>query len=218
MLGVQPQTVRKMLREGLLDQEPGLRGVAVVVSSASLARLRAMRARGTGRPWSERIAWSAVDLLAGGSAVWLTAEERYRLRRSIEQRTADEVVWLARKRASVYRYRGDSEAVSLVLSHVIPTAASAVAARRDAAAAFGLVGGSGVADGYVPVGVAQQISDTYALGEDPGGNIVLREVAFTDALTNGVPLPAIALDLADSIATRERSAGLRYLEEILAHG
>ncbi|RMI34984.1 DNA-binding protein [Nocardia stercoris] len=218
VLGVQPQAVRKMLREGLLEYEPGLRGIAVVVSSASLARLQAMRARGSGRPWSERTAWAGIDLLSGGSAGWLTPQARYRLRRSVEQQTADEFLWSARRRASVYRYRGDAEAVPLIAAHVIPTAASAVADDARVAAAFGLAGGSGIVDGYVPAGVAQQISAAYALAEDPGGNIVLREVTFTEPLANGTPMPAIALDLADSPTTRERSAGMRYLEGVLAHG
>ncbi|NUP73383.1 MAG: hypothetical protein HOQ07_01815 [Sinomonas sp.] len=80
------------------------------------------------------------------------------------------------------------------------------------AATFGLSGGSGFIDGYVPTGAAGQIADAYGLVEDPTGNIVLREADFTDPLRGGTPLPAVALDLADSLATRERSAGLRYLQ------
>ncbi|WP_136611723.1 DNA-binding protein [Sinomonas albida] len=219
-LGVQPQTVRKMIRERVLELEPGMEGVALIISSASLARARAARAapRRRGRAWSARVAWAAIDLLAGGRATWLNPAERHRLRNSLVYFGAADIAWLARNRASVHRYRATSEAVPLVAEHVIATAGSAVARSPEVAAAFGLTGGTGFVDGYVPAGAAQQIADAYGLAEDPAGNVVLREAEFTEALLNGAPLPAVALDLADSTATRERSAGLRYLEERLADG
>lgn len=222
-LGVQPQTVRKMIREGALELEPGMRGVALVVSAASLARARAARTSAvkSGRPWAARTAWAAVSLLDGGRAPWLNPAERHRLRNALARSSAEEMVWLARGRANVHRYRGIAEAIPLVAGHVVPTAGSAVAADPAVAAAFGLSGGTGFVDGYVPAGAAQQIADAYGLAEDPAGNVVLREADFTEALLEGTPLPAVALDLVDSTATREHSAGLRYLRRLrnlIAHG
>jgi hypothetical protein len=122
---------------------------------------------------------------------------------------------LARGRAAVHRYRGTADVVQRLRDHVLATGASAIADHKIAER-FGLTGGAGIVDGYVISGDAGALKAAYGLIDDREGNVVLREVATSQAFTDGVPLAAIALDLMESPATRERSAGLRVLEELLS--
>jgi hypothetical protein len=55
----------------------------------------------------------------------------------------------------------------------------------------------------------------FHLEESEDGNVTLREVDFEEGLRNGVPVAAIALDLTESLATREQSAGRRVLRKLL---
>lgn len=82
-------------------------------------------------------------------------------------------------------------------------------------AVFGLSGGDGFLDGYVPVGTADEMAAAFHLEESEDGNVTLREIDFEEGLRNGVPVAAIALDLAESMATREQSAGRRVLRKLL---
>lgn len=85
----------------------------------------------------------------------------------------------------------------------------------DMGAVFGLAGGDGFMDGYVAVGTADEMAAAFHLEEAEDGNVTLREIDFEEGLRNGVPVAAIALDLAESMATREQSAGKRVLRKLL---
>ena len=84
------------------------------------------------------------------------------------------------------------------------------------AARFGLTGCGASAEGYAMAGDADEIATMLAMVPDPAGNVVIRETALTEPFDEGsTPLAAVAIDLMDSLATRERSAGIRLLEELL---
>lgn len=85
----------------------------------------------------------------------------------------------------------------------------------DIGAVFGLAGGGGFIDGYVPTGMADQMAAAFHMEEADDGNVTLREIDFEEGLRNGTPVAAIALDLAESLATREQSAGRRVLKKLL---
>ncbi|WP_240484203.1 hypothetical protein [Pseudarthrobacter sulfonivorans] len=122
---------------------------------------------------------------------------------------------LARRRAWVRHFRGTPDVVQLLRNHLLLSGAAALH-DDDIAKRFGLSGGSGTADGYARSGDAEALQDAYGLIEDREGNVTIREVTVTGAFADGkVPVAAIALDLLESPATRERSAGRRVIKELL---
>jgi hypothetical protein len=129
-------------------------------------------------------------------------------------RNAEDVMVAARKRSLTKTFRGTSEAVEKLQENILPTGGAAMRV-ADIGAVFGLAGGGGFIDGYVPAGVADHMAEAFHLEEAEDGNVTLREVDFEDGLRSGVPVAAIALDLAESMATREQSAGKRILLKLL---
>jgi excisionase family DNA binding protein len=210
-LGVSTRQIRNMVAHGRLDVLKS--GNNLLVSTDSLNRAYQVPRR-AGRAWTPRIAWAALAMLDGADAAWLQPSERYRLRQSLQTRTVDDLMAAARNRATVRRFRATPDAISRLLEHVAATGGTAM---RDAdiASKFGLAGGGGFLDGYVPVGVAEEMAEAFYMEADTSGNVTLREVEFEEALKAGVPTAAIALDLAESVATREHSAGRSVLEKLL---
>jgi hypothetical protein len=89
---------------------------------------------------------------------------------------------------------------------------------RDEATAdtFGMSGGGGIAEGYVMAGDALALANAFGLVEDPDGNAIIHEVELAEPFAAGrTPVAAIAVDLMGSLATRERSAGQRVINELL---
>lgn len=201
-----------MVKQGLLDVLPGTPHLLITADSLTRA---AQAPRRTGRPWTPRTAWAAIDLLSGGTAGWLTPAERYRLRQSLKNLTVDDVIATARNRAQAKRFRAGPEAQPILLKHIVPTGGSAMRTRAIAER-FGLASGAAGADGYVGPGTSANIAASLGMVPDPQGNVILREVEFQDALQGEVPVAAVALDLVESFAVRDLSAGRRVLEELLA--
>lgn len=212
-LGVSERQVRNMVKQGRLQILAESTNLLITANSLERA---AQTPRRTGRAWTPRIAWAALDLLSGGSAPWLQPAERYRLRQSLKGRSVDEVAAAARNRAEVHRFRAAPEAAQMLLRHhIVPTGGSALA-NPDLAERFGLASGASGVDGYVGSGTASNLAASLGMEPDREGKVVLREVAFQDALRVKVPVAAVALDLTESTVSREHAAGRRVLEELLA--
>lgn len=212
-LGVTQVAIRKLIRTGQLIQV-GTVGRAILVDAHSVEQLARTGTR-HGRPWNEENAWAALALLSGSRNVdWSSPTQISRLRQKLSRIAPAELPILARKRALVHRYRGTADVVQRLRDHILPTGAAAMA-NDDIAARFGLSGGTGIADGYVTFGDAEALKEAYGLIEDREGNIVVREVSISQAFANGVPLAAVALDLLESPATRERSAARQVIEDLL---
>ncbi|MBB6407309.1 helix-turn-helix domain-containing protein [Arthrobacter sp. AZCC_0090] len=210
-LGVSQRQVRNMIAHGQLEVLANVPSHLVSIDSLGRACQVPRRA---GRAWSPRIAWAALAMLGGGDAAWLQPSERYRLRQSLKTRSVDEVLASARNRATVRKFRATPDTISRLREYVAATGGTALQ-DADVAAVFGLASGGGFLDGYVPVGVADEMAESFHMEEGSNGNVTLREVDFEDALSKDVPIAAIALDLAESVATREHSAGRAVLEKLL---
>ena len=66
------------------------------------------------------------------------------------------------------------------------------------------------------IGDVSALADAFGLVEDPDGNAIIHEVDLDEPFADGrAPVAAIAVDLMDSLATRERSAGQRVINELL---
>ncbi|MGO4250512.1 DNA-binding protein [Paenarthrobacter sp. RAF54_2] len=213
-LGVTQVAVRKLIGTGQLISV-GVVGRVILLDADSVEQLARVGTR-HGRPWTEENAWAALLLLSGNSQVeWVGSTQLSRLRRKLTKMEPAELPILARRRALVHRYRGTTDVVQRLRGHVLATSAAAMA-DDSTGQRFGLTGGAGIVDGYVMSGDAGALKEAYGLIDDREGNVVLREVVTIQAFTDGVPLAAIALDLMESPATRERNAGLRILEELLS--
>lgn len=212
-LGITQTSVRQLVASGQLIVV-GKAGRALLLDRSSVERRAATGSR-RGRAWTPKVAWAALALLSGRDPAWISASEKSRLRSRLRGRTAEDVAVLARNKDRVYRYRASADGLSLLDDQLIPGGVSALR-NDDMAARFGLTGGSGLVEGYVMEGDAQQLASAFGMVEDPDGNAIIREVELADPFTEEhAPLAAVAVDLMGSLSTRERSAGRRVLTELL---
>ncbi|MCW4466312.1 helix-turn-helix domain-containing protein [Glutamicibacter sp. MNS18] len=213
LLGVSSEAVRKMLKTGRLEQT-SVAGRTILIDAGSAHRVHREGKR-SGRLWAQRTAWAALSLLSGAEVSWLSASELWRLRKRLASLSAEELHQLARNRATSHRYRG-GEAAKQKLSKVV--AVTGIGALEDPLLAntFGLASGTGTLEGYARTGFIEKNVRKLGLREDPAGDILIRELDFVQPLVSGhLPIAAIAVDLMDSLSTRERSAGRAKLEELL---
>jgi hypothetical protein len=143
------------------------------------------------------------------NADWLGESQRSRLRRRLKEISVDELVAQARGRAVTRRYAGHPSAIGRVRAATISTH---VAARR-----LGLADANAV-DAYVAANDLDALVGTFALAAASDGAFVLRATTtsldvVTELAERGTVLAA--LDLAESVDIRERSAGEDGLTEAL---
>lgn len=212
-LGASTEAVRKMHKFGRLKRA-GIAGRTILIDADSVHRVFGEATR-SGRLWTRRTAWAALSLLSGLEVSWLSSSELWRLRKRLSDLSAEEVHQLARNRAVTRRFRG-GESAKQKLSKVLAT--SGVGALSDPlmANSFGLAAGSETSEGYAKTGFIANNALKLGLREEADGDILIRELEFIQPVEDGqVPVAAVAVDLMDSMATRERSAGRIKLEELL---
>jgi len=214
-LGVSARQVQRLIANGTLTVAAHV-GRTALIDAVSVQRLRA-RGAGRGRPWSGETIAAAIDLLTDGSTQRLAAVEVTRLRKRLTSISAEELVAVTRMRARVQRYRASASFLKRIADEVTMTGAAAIDADTTLAREFGLASsGRGRVDGYVDAERAGRIVSSWQLVADPQGNVTLRETQL-DALreVRVAPTVVVALDLADSLDTRERAAGLGFLRHRL---
>jgi hypothetical protein len=195
-LGVSTRQVQRLVASGELSHVA--RGY---VDASSVDRLLAVRSGGRTRAWSEETAWGAVALLSGLDASWLGESQRSRLRRRLREISVEELVARARDRAVVRRYAGHRSAVGRVRAATVSTH---VAARR-----LGLADANAV-DVYLSADTVDEVARGHGLVADAGGAFTLRATTMDmEVVANVVRAGDVlaALDLAESLDVRERSAG-----------
>lgn len=213
-LGVGVRQVERLVASGDLARV-GTVGRVALIDAASVYRLREQGVR-RGRPWSLDSIRAAIDLLADGATERLETSQRSRLRSRLRAMTAEDLVRATRGRASVSRYRASNSFLDRIRSQVTLTGHSAVDADRATAGVFGLAASrSETVDGYVTEEHAELLAKLYHLAEDAAGNVTLRVVAEQIAAGGIADSVTVALDLAESLNVRERSAGLAVLTERL---
>ncbi|MET3804270.1 hypothetical protein ABIB25_001256 [Nakamurella sp. UYEF19] len=211
VLGVTQREARRLAQTGDL-LVAGTVGRALLLDSASVHRAAGTTAR-HGRPWNQQTAWAAINLLNGGKATWLGESERSRLKsRLIRRTTAEELNWLARRRAKTSTYRASTSYLTDVQRALV---ASGVADTGRTDVDFGLAPRRDHAEGYTDAAGVASVVDYYELVPDPTGNVTIHETSCVAGLRMGSSAALTAVDLAGSLDTRERSAGLRVLRELL---
>ncbi|MDJ0459296.1 helix-turn-helix domain-containing protein [Arthrobacter sp. NQ7] len=212
-LGITQVSVRQLIASGQLAVVSRV-GRSILIDRSSVERLAAIGTR-RGRAWTARIAWAALALLSGQNPTWISASEEWRLKKRLSTLDAKAVSVLARNKDHTFRYRATPDALLALSDYLIASGATAM---RDEATAetFGMTGGSGIAEGYVMAGDAHALANSFGLVQDPEGNAIIHEVELEEPFTGGTaPVAAVAVDLMGSLATRERSAGQRVIEELL---
>ncbi|MFI6173569.1 helix-turn-helix domain-containing protein [Nocardia sp. NPDC051052] len=211
-LGVTPRQVARLTAEGRIQSARRV-GRTLVLDAESVRRLAQQRRR-RGRPWTERIAWATLMILSGSDVAWITPPERVRLTHRLRKAEADDLAYLTSQRAQVQRFRCHPSALDELSSHIVRSGTSALTEadlRR-----LGLTRAADRLDGYIPSDALGPIIDGFGLSADLTGNVILRTVATEDAFADGqTPRAAIALDLAESLDTRDHAAGLRDLTTLL---
>jgi hypothetical protein len=211
-LGVSMRQVQRLTASGALSQSGNV-GRSHLIDAQSVHRLK-VRGAGRGRPWESETIAATIELLTDGETARLTSFARGRLRHRLSGMLADQLVRATRMRADVRRYRSSVSFFEQVKGAVIPTGSAAVDSDFTLARKFGLAGSNrDIVDGYVDEKSAQRLVRECHLAEADDGNVTLR-VTKIEALPRASAV-LVALDLAESLDTRDRSAGLAYLAQRL---
>lgn len=224
VLGVSVRQVQYFVESGRIVAR-GSVGRSRLLDSASVHRLATVGSA-RGRAWKPATVWQAVALLDGRQAVSGESSasqqaQLSRLRRRLRQMGAETLVQMTRDRATVTTWRASDSYVRDIRERVLVTGASALDERDGGdqlASYLGLTTHhwDGQVDGYVTAEQLAGLESEFFLVADAGGNVRLRSVEDIEAVADQhypfrAILPVIALDLAESIDVRERTAGLRAL-------
>lgn len=205
--------VHKLLKNGSL-LVAGRAGRSILIDSASVQRYKNRRTL-MGRSWNAATAWAALKIIEGGTPRWIDATSRYRLKQRLKVMDPAELAAAVGTKDQVKRYRIAPAGIPRAADYFLPTGTTAL---NDSAVSdrFGLAAGrTDVLEGYLDTVRAPMIVNGLSLVEDPAGNIIMHIVdggyAFEDP---GTPDAAIAVDLMESLNSRERAAGKNMLEKI----
>ena len=207
-LGVSQRQVERLARAGELMVTRTVGG-ALLLDSGSVHRW-AQRDRHRGRPWSPATAWAALTLLSGARVDGLSPPALSRLRHRLRNSDASDLPWRVRRRATTHRMQGWGADTGL-----LNTGISALR-DPDVAALFELSAVARGNDGYVLAGEFPGVVTMLGLVDDVAGNTVVRVVP-EDAgyCVDRVLTAAVALDLCESLDTRESAAGQKVLQYLL---
>ena len=208
-LGVSQRQVQRLIAVGGLPATRTAGDAWVVDSLVVNAMERARPARG--RPWSPARAWAALWQLSGLEVDWLDRRTRSRLDDRLASIDVEELLHATRRRAVIHRFRASESFLADLDALVVASGVRAMDPSR-----FGLDPDLRRIDGYCMNEAADRLAGEFHLVEDPRGSVTLR-VAAVPALEghDAMPVAVVAADLAKSLEVRERSAGLRVLEELL---
>ena len=184
-------------------------GGALLLDGASVNRL-AKQGRHNGRPWTAATAWAALALLSGERVAWLDKSAVSRLRHRLRASSSTELCWMTRRRATVHRMRGWGKDAGLLHSGV------SVLRDQTMSEWFDLTAVERGADGYVRARDFADVVKKLGLIDDVDGDVTVRVVP-DDAgyAVDHVLTAAVAVDLAESLDTRESASGTRVLEDLL---
>ncbi|MFQ4149763.1 helix-turn-helix domain-containing protein [Arthrobacter sp. LAPM80] len=205
--------VHKLLKNGSL-LVAGRAGRSILIDSASVQRYKNRRTL-KGRSWNAATAWAALNIIEGGTPGWIDATARYRIKQRLKIMDPAELAAAVGTKDEVKRYRIAPAGIPRAADYFLPTGTTAL---NDSVVAerFGLAAGrTDILEGYVDSVRAPMIVNGLSLVEDPAGNIIVHIVDDGYAFEGpGTPDAVIAVDLMESLNSRERAAGKNMLEKI----
>ncbi|MBP3976248.1 hypothetical protein [Microbacterium sp. BLY] len=182
---------------------------AWLADSDSVARYEAASRRGSGRRLEPGNAWALLWILSGLTPTWIPSSTLSRLRGRIRRATPEEIARAVSSRTTTHRYQAANAAKA---------AEGLIATGRAAAGQLGvgLMDDRRAAVGYATRTAAEYAKSRFMVESATGQHVVYDNTLPVPYSGDTMPLAVIAADLSVSTDTRERSAGLRALEELRA--
>lgn len=207
-LGISESRVRKLCEQGILDAQH--EGRSIFIGARSIWAYK-QSTRKSGRPFSESNALAALTMVSGIRPDWISPKTRYRIRNILMRVDAEELLALCRKRAEPHRYWCSESRLQEVLRNVRMSSGTGVLADE-----FGLVRVSDI-EGYVSQDELDRLVKENRLREKWNrSNVLLHVTEHTlDPADGPMPIGVCAADLAESLAIREKYAGLEKLDALL---
>lgn len=205
-LGVSQRQVIELLRAGKLNGEQ-LQDGTWLVSPRSIGERKALHS-GAGRAWSSASSWALLDELSGHTAEGISQSTRDRIKRRIRMSSADEIARKVATRTTAHRYVADS---------LVKTSNDLVLTGLSAAEVVDrtLTKESRKVEGYLREGTLEDFVRRHLLTLDADGDVTIYEAPRSERFQGRhAPEAVIAADLARSVNTRERSAGLAALDDM----
>jgi hypothetical protein len=159
-----------------------------------------------GRPWAEGAVWGALYLLStGDSPGWLADHQPSRIRRRLGALRPGGLLWAARKRAEIHRFRASRVVLDGLRRHILISGADAGHNEPSHL------------EGYVtPEQHAWIRSDFPVVPDDDARDLTLRVSRFAAHIdADRMPIAFAAADMAGSDAASEAKAGLLVLDDLL---
>ncbi|MDR1213311.1 MAG: hypothetical protein LBK54_04375 [Propionibacteriaceae bacterium] len=206
-LGVTRQRALGLLGSGVIAGRRLANGVWLADGDA-VARYEVVARRGRGRSLDRSTAWGVLWTLSGLRADWLGETTRARVRRRLREWSADDLVRATAGRTVAHRYTA---------ANAERAAAGLIATGRAAADALGsgLINDRRRVSGYVRSGSPDEYAESHFMVADVAGqDLVYENTLPVDFDGDVMPDAVIAADLATSVDTRERSAGLQSIEKM----
>jgi excisionase family DNA binding protein len=210
-LGVSRHQVIELIHNGSLSAMRTAGGM-FLISARSLERLNIIR-HGNGRPLKQETAWAALWALSGLDVPWLNYHQKRRLSIRLKTTTARNLVWDARKRASILGVRISDSFLGDARKHLV---LSGMTAAKDQG--LEVVGESSYLEGYIAQRELRWLTKRYHAVEGENANVMLHvtsEAPMDLKSLTVMPVAVVATDLAASLDARERKAGLERIEELL---
>jgi hypothetical protein len=204
-LGISQRQITDLLRAGKLGGEQ-LQDGTWLVSRRALGERRTIHA-GSGRAWSASSSWALLGELSGRATEGLSQSTQARIRRRIRDSSVDEIARKVATRTSVHRYVADS--LSRTAADLTLTGASAADVVDRT-----LTSETRRVEGYVREGDLDDFVRRHLLTLDAEGDVTIYEAPESEVFGRRASDATIAADLARSVSTRERSAGLAILENM----
>lgn len=206
-LGITRRRALELLRTDRITGRQLVNGTWLADSDA-VARYELSANRGSGRTLDTATAWGLLWELSGLDADWLSASTRARVFRRIRDTDASALLAAVSKRAKAHRFTAAN--AERAATGLIRTGRAAVSVLDT-----DLIEDTRRVSGYVRVGAVADYAREHFMVSQPNGRDVLYENSLPVAYeAETMPAAVVAADLAVSTDTRERSAGLRALEEM----
>ncbi|MFF0911512.1 hypothetical protein ACFWZW_12540 [Microbacterium enclense] len=207
-LGVSRRHAIDLLASGAIAGRK-LSSGAWLAHSDSVLQYETAAQRGSGGRMSAATAWGLLWELSDMDATWLSPSTLRRVRGRLRAQSAEDIARAVSGRTRLHRYRAANAAKANL--DLIATGRAAASVLK-----VGLMDDARQVSGYLPQGVdAATYASTHFMVADPAGRDVLYMNTVPIPTDGGVmPVAVIAADLAVSSNARERSGGLRALDQL----
>lgn len=207
-LGVSERRISALCHSGDL-RTVATGGREIMIAAESVRKYSRWNSR-KGRPYSAEMAFAVLYLLSGLDAPWLDAQQRYRARRYLSSASAEDVIWMCRKRATVVEYWAREVRLDDISQRI------RISAGTGASAADFDLAETDFVEGYVAADTVESVVGECRMRRNVTPiRVRLRIADFLPEGEGAMPIAVCAADLAESDDERERYAGLQKLTAVL---